>query len=120
GVATKAPRILMSKAILHIDRRKCRRAMWPVSTLPILALFVSVVTQSAPHVRGAEPELPKPRFLLAWGTKGTAPAKFCSPIGIAITPPDEILVTDHYNNRVHKFSTDAKLLNHFAVLPNPG
>jgi tripartite motif-containing protein 71 len=110
----------MSKAILHIDRRKCRRVMWPVSTLPILALFVSVVTQSAPHVRGAEPELPKPRFLLAWGTKGTAPGEFYFPIGIAITPADEILVTDHYNNRVHKFSTDAKLLNHFAVLPNPG
>jgi len=48
------------------------------------------------------------------------PGEFYFPIGIAITPADEILVTDHYNNRVQKFSPEGKLLAHFAVLPNPG
>jgi sugar lactone lactonase YvrE len=86
----------------------------------MLALLLGVAHGSALSLRAAEPELPKPRFLLTWGKQGAEPGEFYFPIGIAITPADEILVTDHYNNRVQKFSPEGKLLGHFAVLPNPG
>src|SRR5262245_50781604 len=69
---------------------------------------------------GAEPELPAPRFMLAWGNEGSEPGEFHFPIGIAITPADQILITDHYNHRVQRFDHEGKLLAHFAVLPNPG
>ncbi|MSR58512.1 MAG: hypothetical protein EXS05_12800 [Planctomycetaceae bacterium] len=60
------------------------------------------------------------RFLAAWGQEGSQPGEFNIPIGIAVNAADEVFVTDHYNNRVQKFSADGKLLDHFAVLPNPG
>jgi DNA-binding beta-propeller fold protein YncE len=60
------------------------------------------------------------RFLLAWGKQGAEPGEFHFPIGIAVNGDDEVLVTDHYNNRVQRFDADGKLLGHFAVLPNPG
>src|ERR1700680_4053043 len=90
-------------------RRTRARLLWRVSILPILALLLGAPA-SAPPLRAAEPELPKARFLLTWGKQGVEPGEFHFPIGIAITTADEILVTDHYNNRVQKFSTDGKLL----------
>jgi len=42
------------------------------------------------------------------------------PIGIAINAADEIFVTDFYNDRVQKFSTDGKLLAVLPVLTTPG
>jgi sugar lactone lactonase YvrE len=61
-----------------------------------------------------------PRFLKEWGKKGSAAGEFHFPIGIAINQADEVLITDHYNNRVQKFDGDGKLLGQFTVLPNPG
>ncbi|MBM4072126.1 MAG: hypothetical protein FJ271_24845 [Planctomycetes bacterium] len=60
------------------------------------------------------------RFVREWGKEGTQPGEFHFPIGIAVAPGGEVLVTDHYNNRVQKFSPDGKLLAVFKVLPNPG
>ncbi len=68
----------------------------------------------------AERELPKVRFLLAWGKKGTEPGEFHFPIGIAIDRADVILVTDHYNHRVQRFDRDGQRLGLIPVLPNPG
>jgi sugar lactone lactonase YvrE len=112
----------MCPALLTVKARRRTRALLlrRVSILPILALVIGVAPESSPPLRAAEPKLPKARFLLTWGKRGSQPGEFYFPIGIAITPADEILVTDHYNNRVQKFSTDGKYLSHFAVLPNPG
>lgn len=61
-----------------------------------------------------------PRFLLEWGRKGTAEGEFDFPIGIAINRADEVFVTDFYNSRVQKFSSDGKFLAAFEVSPFPG
>jgi sugar lactone lactonase YvrE len=105
---------------LKPQRRARGRLLWPVSVLLFLALLLAVGPEPAPQSRAADPELPQPRFLLMWGKQGSEPGEFHFPIGIAITPSDEILITDHYNSRVQKFSAEGKLLSHFAVLPNPG
>ena len=88
----------------------------------VLWLVVAVAVGPSFRLRAAEQELPKVRFLLAWGKKGMQPGEFHFPIGIAINRagPDVILVTDHYNHRVQKFDRDGKLLGLFPVLPNPG
>jgi sugar lactone lactonase YvrE len=114
---------LMHRALARsagdVDRGLARRrrlvALWAAVVLPF-----GLVTNQSSHSRAAEPELPPARFLLTWGKKGTAPGEFHFPIGIAINPADEILITDHYNHRVQRFDGEGKLLDHFAVLPNPG
>jgi DNA-binding beta-propeller fold protein YncE len=68
----------------------------------------------------AQPQSGAPRFLVEWGREGSEPGEFHFPIGIAINKADEIFVTDFYNDRVQKFSTDGKLLAVLPVLPTPG
>ena len=60
------------------------------------------------------------RFLKEWGRKGKEPGQFDAPIGLAVTPDDEILVTEFRNNRVERFSSEGRLLGGFAVEPMPG
>ena len=62
----------------------------------------------------------EPRFLGQWGSEGSEPGEFHFPIGIAVNDVDEMFVTDFYNDRVQKFSTDGKLLAVISVLPTPG
>ena len=82
----------------------------------LLPAFLAAVLAS-----GAAAREPAPiRFLAEWGSKGSEPGQFHFPIGIAITPADEILVTDFYNGRIQRFSTDGKLLAALPVFPNPG
>src|SRR5688572_904219 len=81
--------------------------MNPLRCLVLLALLPTVVQA-------------EPRFVAQWGQQGSEPGQFHFPIGIAISPTDEIYVTDHYNNRVQKFDTSGKLLAFFPVLPYPG
>ncbi len=70
-----------------------------------------------PLILGADSTV---RFLQEWGKEGAKPGEFHFPIGIAINQSDEVYVTDHYNNRVQKFSAAGKLLACIPVLPNPG
>jgi sugar lactone lactonase YvrE len=115
--------ILMSRAFARstgdVDCRLAQRRR-QVALLTVVVLLFDLVTNQSSHSRAAEPELPAARFLLTWGKEGTEPGEFHFPIGIAINPADEILITDHYNNRVQRFDRAGKLLGHFAVLPNPG
>lgn len=60
------------------------------------------------------------RFLAQWGSEGSEPGEFQFPIGIAINAADEIFVTDFYNDRLQKFSTEGKLLAVLPVLATPG
>ena len=102
-----------------MDRRLAQRRR-QVALLAVVVLLFGLVTNQSSHSHAAEPELPAARFLLTWGKEGTEPGEFHFPIGIAINPADEILITDHYNHRVQRFDSMGKLLGHFAVLPNPG
>jgi DNA-binding beta-propeller fold protein YncE len=68
----------------------------------------------------AQPRAGEPRFLAQWGSEGAEPGEFHFPIGIAINAADEIFVTDFYNDRLQKFSTDGKLLAVIPVLSTPG
>jgi DNA-binding beta-propeller fold protein YncE len=96
----------------------------PLLVLTCLAVavvgLVGAPAGPAGQGRAAAPQAAAPRFLKEWGRKGSAPGEFHFPIGIAVNAADEVLVTDFYNNRVQKFSTDGKLLAVIPVLPQPG
>jgi sugar lactone lactonase YvrE len=57
----------------------------------------------------------QPKFLLSWGHKGDQPGEFHSPIGIAVTPKDEVYVVDVNNARVQKFTSEGKYLGGFDL-----
>jgi len=76
------------------------------------AAVVAVLSASTAYAAGAAT---KPKFLFAWGKKGSKPGEFYSPIGIAITPKDEVFVTDLNNARVQKFSAQGKYLGGFDL-----
>lgn len=42
----------------------------------------------------------EPQLLLTWGAPGNKPGEFHPPIGLAIGPADEVVVTDCHNARV--------------------
>jgi DNA-binding beta-propeller fold protein YncE len=86
----------------------------------VVVVFASIALHERLRVVAADPTLPTPRFLLMWGKRGTEPGEFHFPIGIAVNRADEVLIADHYNNRVQKFDGNGKLLAHFSVLPSPG
>jgi DNA-binding beta-propeller fold protein YncE len=90
---------------------------FPVASIRLVlpALLISL------HASGGTAEEPPPiRFLMEWGKKGTGPGQFHFPIGIALNPAGEVLVTDFYNDRLQKFSAAGRLLAVMPVLPNPG
>jgi sugar lactone lactonase YvrE len=56
-----------------------------------------------------------PKFLLAWGERGSGPGQFSAPIGIAVSPTDQVYVTDVNNARVQKFSARGEYLGAFDL-----
>src|SRR5262249_41064792 len=83
----------------------------------ILRLLACVITVSIISASIAVPAgtAPKPKFVFAWGKKGSKPGEFHSPIGIAISKQDEVFVTDLNNARVQKFSAEGKYLGGFDL-----
>jgi DNA-binding beta-propeller fold protein YncE len=69
---------------------------------------------------GGEEATGQVQFLLEWGQQGSDPGQFNFPIGIAINASDEIFVTDFYNARVQKFSSEGSFIAAFAVSHFPG
>jgi DNA-binding beta-propeller fold protein YncE len=102
-----------------MNRARFARLLLLVATsLSVGAL--AIVMPSACHAQSEpanQPPAGEPRFLAEWGSEGSEPGEFHFPIGIAINKADEIFITDFYNDRMQKFSTDGKLL---AVLPVAG
>jgi sugar lactone lactonase YvrE len=87
----------------------------------LLAVGLACLAAPPQAARGDDPsEARKPRFLLAWGKRGSAPGEFDFPIGIAVDRQGEVFVSDFYNSRVQRFNRDGKPLSSFPVLPNPG
>lgn len=58
-------------------------------------------------------------FLRTWGAEGAEPGKFNMPIGVAVDASDELVVTDHYNDRVQRFSGEGEVRACFPTLPAP-
>jgi tripartite motif-containing protein 71 len=86
----------------------CRSCAW---------VAVVAIALAMPQARGDEAS---PRFVLEWGGRGSENGQFDFPIGIAINPADEIFVTDFYNARVQRFSSQGNFLSAFPVSPFPG
>ena len=88
-------------------------SMWPMTTFPVASIRhlprALLIALLAPGGTAEEP--PPIRFLMEWGTKGTGPGQFHFPIGIALDPAGEVLVTDfsndrlQTNHRIQKFAT---------------
>jgi sugar lactone lactonase YvrE len=87
--------------------------LWSVAAL---ALTFGTTAGAGPSATEAPDR--SPRFVRAWGKKGTAQGEFSAPIGIAIDKHDSIFVTDLGNDRVQQFDADGKFLRAFAV-PGP-
>lgn len=86
-------------------------------TNPARVVAAGLAAAAAVLLGGAGPaaEPGGPTFVLAWGKKGAGPGEFYSPIGIAVTPADEVVVTDLNNARVQRFTTDGKHLGGFDL-----
>lgn len=67
-----------------------------------------------------------PRVVLTWGENGDGEGEFDIPIAIAVTPQDEILVTDfrqgnaEAKSRVQRFDPEGRFLGSFETGPMPG
>jgi sugar lactone lactonase YvrE len=81
---------------------------------------LALLTIGAALGAGDGPGAARAEYLLQWGQQGDGPGEFHFPIGIAVVPNGDILVTDFYNARVQRFTPQGKHLASFAVLPNPG
>lgn len=91
---------------------RLRLSMAIVATLLICACRLSA--------EAGEAEKASPRFLLEWGEQGKGPGELDFPIGVAVEPDRNVVVSDFYNARVQRFSPEGRPLAAFAVLPNPG
>lgn len=74
-----------------------------VSRLVLLVVLTGTTAFLPKPVVAGEPTA---RLIHEWGAKGEAPGEFSSPIGIACTPGDQLVVTDLNNARVQVFSTE--------------
>src|SRR3990172_7146263 len=57
---------------------------------------------------------PPPKFVQAWGTRGSGPGQFDSPEGMALDRKGNLLVADTWNHRILKFDSSGKQLLAFG------
>jgi len=55
------------------------------------------------------------KFLRAFGKKGQGPGELNRPVGLIITPENEVLVEDILNQRLAVFTLDGKFLRHIST-----
>lgn len=55
------------------------------------------------------------RFLRAFGKKGQGPGELNQPVGLLITPENEVLIEDALNQRLALFSLDGKFLRNIST-----
>jgi hypothetical protein len=55
------------------------------------------------------------KFLRAFGKKGQGPGELNQPVGLIITPENEVLVEDILNQRLAVFTLDGKFLRHIST-----
>ena len=59
-------------------------------------------------------------YLKQWGSPGIGDGQFNLPIGIAIGPLGNIFVSDHYNDRIHKFDSNGNLIGWWGGCTDAG
>jgi hypothetical protein len=132
GMEASAPAVKRAQAFLA--KTQMEDGSWPMTSRPMKpgeagSKKVGPITHagSAWGVLGlvvTAPEAlegrPAPRFVRAWGKKGTANGEFRVPIGIAIDKDDRVFVSDLRNNRVQQFDADGKFVAAFTVSGQPG
>lgn len=77
--------------------------------------FITLLAWFAAH---AFPAQDKPRVALTFGSPGDGPGQLKSPIGIAISKRDVVYIAEFNNSRVHKFSTEGKVIGRFPCVKN--
>ncbi|MCX6574952.1 MAG: 6-bladed beta-propeller, partial [Candidatus Aminicenantes bacterium] len=55
------------------------------------------------------------KFLRAFGRKGQGPGELNQPVGLIVTPENEVLVEDVLNQRLAVFTLDGKFLRHIST-----
>ncbi|MGV3720976.1 MAG: SMP-30/gluconolactonase/LRE family protein [Actinomycetota bacterium] len=91
-----------------------------LSRRELLAAAAPLALGSARHAAGDEAPRP-PKFIREWGSLGTEPGQFRTPISIAIDRRDSVYVTDFKNLRVQRFRTDGTFVSAFPVVADqPG
>jgi hypothetical protein len=60
------------------------------------------------------------KFLRAFGKKGQGPGELNQPMGLIITPENEVLVEDVLNQRLAYFTLDGKFLRNISTAKAPG
>jgi hypothetical protein len=58
---------------------------------------------------------PRGKFVRAFGKKGQGPGELNQPVGLIITPENEVLVEDALNQRLAVFTLDGKFLRHIST-----
>ncbi len=75
----------------------------------------------SPQTPPADPPAAEaPRFVRAWGKKGSGSGEFHTPIGIAVSKAGEVFVADLNNRRVQRFDADGAFLSAFDTPGKPG
>lgn len=95
-----------------------RLTLLRVSQIALLISLFGAVASSLSS--GDESDAPPAHFELEWGRQGSGPGEFNFPIGVAVAPGGEVLVSDFYNSRVQAFSPEGEYVASFETLPNPG
>ncbi len=94
-----------------IGRRDCLRmgvASLAAYGLPRLLRGEEYEVTTQPATRPVATQ-PAP-YVLSWGSKGAGEGQFDPPIGLVVSPADEILVADFRNKRVQRFTSEGKYL----------
>lgn len=86
-----------------------------VNTVVRLVMLIGIGELNVGQPRLLAADVKQPKVLLAWGQRGDKPGDFYSPIQIAITKKDEVLVADLNNARLQKFNTEGKHLGGFEL-----
>ena len=58
---------------------------------------------------------PRVERIACWGTRGSGPGQFRSPIAIAVDHADRVFITDVHNHRVQCFTGEGGFVSSFAL-----
>jgi DNA-binding beta-propeller fold protein YncE len=72
-------------------------------------IAVAVVLAGSAHAQDSTGVV-VPVFDREWGTAGTGPGQFSTPIGVAVGPDGSVYIADRGNSRVQKFTGDGQFL----------
>jgi sugar lactone lactonase YvrE len=97
--------------------RHGKEHVWQRKTLYFFSLVLSVAFWQCANSDDTRTRS-SPRYVLQWGSSGSAPGEFNSPVCIAISSTDEVFVADLNNARIQQFSTSGGFVSQFELTPD--